>query len=60
MKKAIAMVLAVLFVTAASGFVWAANPSATPTGKSTKHGKVKHHSKKNGNTPSSKPVTNTK
>jgi uncharacterized protein YxeA len=55
MKKVMAVVLALFFVTATSGLVLAANPSATPTNKSTKHGKKKHHSKKTGNTePSSK------
>ncbi len=48
-----AMVLVLFFVTATSGLVWAANSPATPTSKSTKHGKKKHHSKKNGNPGSS-------
>jgi hypothetical protein len=50
-----------LFVTAISGMVWAAGPSGTPTSKSTKHGKIKHHSKKSGNPkPSSKVETTVK
>lgn len=61
MKKVKAMTSVFLFVTAISGMVWAAGPSGTPTSKSTKHGKIKHHSKKSGNPkPSSKVETTVK
>lgn len=46
MKKVLAMVLALFFVTATSGLVLAQGTAASPATKSIKHSHKKHHKKK--------------